>query len=361
MTGRGIDQVLPKPGDPQLHESYVRNAAAYVDLAERANGPIARPVSFEYVWGASLAELDRAAPDVRVVNLETSVTKSDDYWRGKGIHYRMHPDNTRCLVVAGVDCCVLANNHVLDWGYSGLEETLETLHAAGLRTAGAGVSRGAAAAPAVIDVAGKGRVLVFGFGAGTSGCPRAWQAQAHQPGINWTDLSRPAARRAVSMMTRFKAPGDLVVASIHWGGNWGYEVPRSQRDFARELIDSGIVDVVHGHSSHHPKGIEVYRGRPVIYGCGDFLTDYEGITGYEHYRGDLSLMYFADMEPENGRLTSLQITPLKTRRFSLHDASRVDSEWLEAVLNREGKAFGTRVERTPDGTLTLRWQRHSAE
>lgn len=88
-------------------------------------------MSFEYVWGASLAELDRAAPHVRVVNLETSVTKSDAYWRGKGIHYRMHPDNTRCLVVAGVDCCVLANNHVLDWGYSGLEETLETLHAIG--------------------------------------------------------------------------------------------------------------------------------------------------------------------------------------------------------------------------------------
>jgi poly-gamma-glutamate synthesis protein (capsule biosynthesis protein) len=357
MTGRGIDQVLPRPGDPQLHESCVRDAKAYVDLAERTNGPIMRPVSFEYVWGAALEEIDFAAPDVRIVNLETSVTRSNDYWRGKGINYRMHPDNVRCLTVAGVDCCVLANNHVLDWGYAGLEETLETLHAAGLRTAGADLSSDSAAAPALINVAGKGRVLVFGFGSETSGCPLAWQAQAHRPGINLTGLSGAAARRAVSMMERLKAPGDIVVASIHWGGNWGYSIPQEQQEFARELIDSGAVDIVHGHSSHHAKGIEVYRGKPILYGCGDFVNDYEGISGHERYRGDLSLMYFVSMDTSDGRLASLQITPLRMRRFSLHKVPSTDVAWLEAVLHREGKALGTRIERTRDNTLIVRWDR----
>ncbi|MBU1394726.1 MAG: CapA family protein, partial [Gammaproteobacteria bacterium] len=133
MTGRGIDQVLPHPGDPVLHEGYVTSAPDYVALAERVNGPIPRPAEFAYVWGDALAEWARIAPDLRIVNLETAVTTRDDWQRGKGIHYRMHPANVPCLTAAGIDCCVLANNHVLDWGYAGLAETLETLRRAGLQ------------------------------------------------------------------------------------------------------------------------------------------------------------------------------------------------------------------------------------
>src|SRR5690606_2510781 len=108
------------------------------------------------------------------------------------------------------------------------------------------------------------------------------------PGINLLgDLSRSTARRTAEAMNRFKRPGDIVIASIHWGHNWGYTIPQEQRTFAREWIDSGAVDGVHGHSSHHPKGIELYRDRPILYGCGDLLNDYEGIGGYERFRGDL--------------------------------------------------------------------------
>jgi poly-gamma-glutamate synthesis protein (capsule biosynthesis protein) len=62
MLGRGIDQILPHPGDPRLYESYVKSAATYVELAERRNGPIPKPVDFEYVWGDVLAELQRVRP-----------------------------------------------------------------------------------------------------------------------------------------------------------------------------------------------------------------------------------------------------------------------------------------------------------
>src|SRR5713226_1537518 len=127
MTGRGIDQVLPHPGNPVLYESYVRDARDYVQLAERVNGPIPRPVDLEYIWGDALEELQRAGTDLRIINLETSITRSGSPWPNKGIHYRMHPLNVGCITAAGVDCCCLANNHVLDWGYEGLEETLQTL------------------------------------------------------------------------------------------------------------------------------------------------------------------------------------------------------------------------------------------
>ena len=127
MTGRGIDQLLPHPCDPVLYESYVRDARVYVELGERANGPVERPVDPSYIWGSMLEELERAAPAARVVNLETSVTAGGWPWPDKSIHYRMSPANVACLTAARLDCCVLANNHSLDWGLEGLTDTLSTL------------------------------------------------------------------------------------------------------------------------------------------------------------------------------------------------------------------------------------------
>jgi len=184
MTGRGIDQVLPHPGDPRLHEPYVKSARGYVELAERAHGPIQKPVEFAYIWGDALEELERVKPDVRMINLETSVTGSDDYWKGKGIHYRMNPQNVPCLTAARIDCCSLANNHVLDWGYAGLTETLETLKKAHIQSAGAGQDLQEAEAPAVIKVEGRGRVLVFSYGLPTSGIPVSWGALEDRAGVN---------------------------------------------------------------------------------------------------------------------------------------------------------------------------------
>lgn len=95
------------------------------------------------------------------------------------------------FTAAGIDCCVLSNNHILDWGRSGLIETLETLESAGIKTAGAGRNATEAAAPAVLDVPGKGRVLVFAYGSPTSGIPWDWAAGADRAGINLIgDLTR---------------------------------------------------------------------------------------------------------------------------------------------------------------------------
>src|SRR6516225_3420525 len=120
MPGRGVDQVLPHPGDPELREAVIRDARAYARLAEQANGPIPRPVSFTWPWGDALPVLEDVAPDVRLINLETSVTRSADFAPGKSVHYRMSPENLPCVAVARPDACMLANNHVLDFGRAGL-------------------------------------------------------------------------------------------------------------------------------------------------------------------------------------------------------------------------------------------------
>jgi poly-gamma-glutamate synthesis protein (capsule biosynthesis protein) len=355
MTGRGIDQALPHPSPPRIHESFMTTALGYLELAERASGGIPRPASFSYIWGDALAELEARSPDLRIVNLETSITRSEAAWP-KGINYRMHPGNAPCLSAARLDLCVLANNHVLDWGVDGLLETLDTLRGMGIATAGAGRNADEAAQPAALDVAGRARVLVFGMGSPTSGIPPGWAARPGRPGVHVLgDLGARTARQVAERVASRRRPGDLVVASVHWGGNWGYAVPREQRDFAHRLIDEAGVDLVHGHSSHHPKGIEVHGGRLVLYGCGDFLNDYEGIGGHPEYRSHLVLAYFATLDAASGRLARLEMTPFRTRRFRLERAAPTDAEWLRGTLDRECRILGTRVELGPKDALALAW------
>ena len=353
MTGRGIDQILPHPCDPRLHEDYVHSANGYVRLAEQANGSIPAPVAPSYIWGAALDELNRKAPDARIINLETSITRSDSF-ADKGINYRMSPENAECLTAAGVDCCVLGNNHVLDWGRVGLLETLATLERLGIKTAGAGRDLAQARAPAILEIAGKGRLLVFSFASPTSGVPRNWGATPVAAGVNLlSDFADESVARIAEQVESVRRPGDLVIASIHWGGNWGYEIPEEERRFARGLIDQANVSLVHGHSSHHAKAIEIYKDRLILYGCGDFLNDYEGIRGYDEFRGDLAAMYSADFEPSTGRLAGLELTVLRIRRFQLTAASSADIGWMQQRLHRESRRFGARVGLTSDGRLTL--------
>lgn len=356
MTGRGIDQVLPAPGDPRLYEPAMNSAVQYVRLAERKNGPIEAPVGWPYIWGHALDVLRGAAPEARIVNLETSVTTSADPWAGKAIHYRMHPANVPCLTAAGIDCCVLANNHVLDWGRQGLRDTIRELQGVGICTAGAGRDLEEAAAPAILATRQGRRVLVFALGVATSGVPSDWAAGADRAGVRFVaDVNGRYARRLAVDVERIRQPGDIVVASIHWGPNWGYRIPDAHREFAHRLIDEARVDAIHGHSSHHPLGIEVYRDRPILYGCGDFLNDYEGIGGREEYRGESSLMYFPSFDSATGRLAALRLEPCRIERFRLHAASEAETAWLRETLDRESAPLGSRVVAGADGSLNVRW------
>lgn len=295
----------------------------------------------------------------RVVNLETSVTRHGRFAPGKDVHYRMNPENAPALSVARPDVCVLANNHVLDFGREGLEATLDTLQRAGVRAVGAGRERHAAWRPAALDVGGDmggGRtVVVCSFGMACGGVPANWAATGEGPGVAFLPaLSDAAAEQVAARARRYAHAGDLVVASIHWGSNWGYRVPQPQVRFVHRLIDHGV-DLVHGHSSHHPRPIEVYREKLILYGCGDFIDDYEGIRGYENFRYDLRLAYFASIHPDTGALAGLRMAPLQACQMRLRHASSRDTQWLRATLDRVSRDFGTRVDVEPDGVLVGRW------
>ena len=401
MTGRGIDQILRRPSEPTIYEPVVRDARDYVALAERMHGPIDRGVDGSYVWGDALDLWREYAAGLYVMNLETSVTRSARPWPEKGIHYRMHPANAHMLrlpadavsvpgsarTAAGL-CYTLANNHVMDFGRAGLLETLDVLEDTACGRCGAGRTGEEAGAPFRLEPGGDGAgttrsdamahraapgAAVFGVGLGDSGIPPEWAAtpragsrktgagvghgdpdtRQSSAGVHLIDrLGRSAVERETARIAGLRREGELAVVSVHWGGNWGWNVPQAHRAFAHALIDRAGVSIIHGHSSHHVKCFEVYHGGLILYGCGDFVTDYEGIPGHDAYRPDLSLMYFADIDFGDGSLRALRMVPMRTVGFSLRRAGEPDLQWVARILNRDGAPFGTRVE-ARDGEI--RW------
>ena len=347
MTGRAIDQLLPHPGDPTLRESVVSDARTYISLAEQANGPIPAPIDFAWPWGDAVQIVDEFAPDVRLLNLETSITSCGDFAGGKVVHYRMHPDNVHCLTAIRPDVCALANNHILDFGYQGLTDTLRTLGDAGIHSAGAGLDVTSAQCPVVV-----GRVVVTACGMSSSGIPAGWAATRSRPGVAYVpDMTDHSADEVAHRVMALKRPEDITVVSVHWGSNWGYAVDNAQIRFAHRLIDAGV-DLVHGHSSHHPRPIEIYRGKLVMYGCGDTIDDYEGISSYESFRHELRLLHFASIDDESG--TVLRMVPMRMRRMRLERAPERDAAWLRTSVAAMSRGFGTHIDAGADGVLTAR-------
>ena len=336
-------QILAAPCEPTLHEPYMDDARDYIAIAQDASGPIPRGAGPEYPWGDALAVLEAARPDARIVNLETSITRSDDWDRQKDIHYRVSPENAACLRTARIDVCTLANNHVLDWGTAGLVETLATLDRLHIARCGAGRDLEEALRPAVVELGERGRIAVFAVGCADAGVPPWWSAAPDRPGVHaLVDLADESVRRLRHAIEGWRRAHTLVVLSIHWGPNWGYAIPAAYRRFAYRMIDEAGVHVVHGHSSHHVMGIEVHHDQPILYGCGDLLTDYEGIRGHEAYRGDLGLLYLVTLD-EAGKLRELEMVPTRMQRFRITHASPEDARWLATTLARTGAPLRTSV------------------
>lgn len=333
MLGRGIDQCLVHHVDPRLFEPVVRDARHYVQLAERRHGPIAVPLSAQAPWGEALTWLRQGGPRLRVVNLETAITTSPRPWIGKAVHYRMHPANVRCLRVARIDACSLANNHVLDWGTEGLADTLQALRRAAIRSVGAGLNARQAERPARLPLASGGALLLFAWAFPSSGVPLSWRARPDQPGVALIErIDQASLAHMQRCIAGQRRPGDRVVVSLHWGANWVEEIPEPHRWLARRLIDQAGVDVVFGHSSHHPLPLELHHGRLILYGCGDLINDYEGLPAHGERRPDLVCLYGLDLDVESGALRGLELRLFQLRCFQLRLPAAEHRQQLAAQL-----------------------------
>jgi poly-gamma-glutamate capsule biosynthesis protein CapA/YwtB (metallophosphatase superfamily) len=315
MLGRGVDEALAgmQPGEP---------------------------------WGDTLPVLDSA--DLRVMNLECAITTHVKPWNRtpKTFHFRADPSRAvEVLRAASIDACSVANNHTLDFEEEGLLDTLESLYTSGIRHAGAGRDLEEAARPAMLDGPDGEKVALLAF---TDNEP-AFAAGVDHPGTNYLPISlEPEVldRVEAAIAGAREAGADMILFSNHWGPNMVVRPRNLFRRFARCVVDRGA-DVYYGHSAHVFQGVEVYRGKPILYDTGDFIDDY---AVDERLRNDRSFVFLVSVE--GGAFRRLELFPVILSFAQTGLATGGESEEILHRMERLSAEMGTRFLRR-EGALVL--------
>ena len=225
---------------------------------------VGRKMEAQGDWGYPFRQISAVlqGADLAYCNLECPISD-----RGRDLHhlysFRADPRALRGLKAAGFTIVSQANNHAYDWGPAALVDTLRRLHAAGMRTAGAGENTLEAHHPAVVDLGGV-RVAFLAY---VNIDPQDATAGPHRAGVAWLDFEQVAAD------IRFaRNLADLVVVCPHWGVEYAPAPTRQQEELARKMIDAGA-DLIVGSHPHVVQPLEQYRGRWVAYSLGNFIFD----------------------------------------------------------------------------------------
>ncbi|MFB6224174.1 MAG: CapA family protein [Haloarcula sp.] len=329
---------LSVPTDESLRIGFLGDVMLGRSVDERWRSDPSGPTA---VWGSMLDHLQSL--DGLVANLECCVSDRGEPRPGRTFHFRATPEwAVSALQRAGVSCAGLANNHLLDFGPAALTDTSAHLRAAGIASTGAGRNRAAAFEPALFDIGPLSIAVV----AVTDQSP-SYAADSDNPGTAYAPLDPTHAltrRRVGSALAAARdADPDLLVVTAHWGPNWVTEPGETQQSFARWLVDNGA-DVVHGHSAHVIQGIEVYRGRPIMYDTGNFVDDYAVKDGY---RNDRSFLF--ELQIEGGTLAALELTPVENAYTQVSRADEAVAEWLRDWMRDRSRPFDTQTERDGAG------------
>lgn len=366
MIGRIIDGLLPTSIARQSPKTCPENAAHLVDTYILRRNPELKAYNYISPWGNAV-DLVRSS-NLVLANLETALTTSEMKWPGKVFNYRSHTGNVKCLTEVGIATgdrgyVSLANNHTLDWCEEGLFDTAKTLADHKIEFAGAGRTKDEAATPGVLSLGDRWAVKCWSF----ADHPADWKGVDKFNLVDHSNQSKDFMKGQI--MSQDSTRDDtqrtlgLKVGSMHWGPNYCWHPAKNIVDTAHWLIDECDVDVIHGHSSHHVQGAEVYKGKLIVYGCGDFVDDY---AVNQEFRNDLSAAWrvtvgerghFAYSDRQRLEVKKLEVFPNRIQLFQAHllEAGDVDHKWVEAKFRELCERFGTKVEPGlgPEGQLVV--------
>ena len=270
--------------------------------------------------------------DLFVVNLECPFTESGDKVP-KNFNFKARPELVASLQSGSVDVVSLANNHLLDYGPSGLADTQATLDGAKIVHFGAGQSLAAARAPAIVTVKGVKIAFLGYFFLGDRNIePKEVIATESTPGVagHHSDL---AAMRAwlVEDVKAARTKADLVIPFFHWGREGKSSPEPYQIELAHLAIDTGAAAVVGSHP-HVLQGIELYQGRPILYSLGNFV-----FGGNWDPRDKRTAMVRMELDARGVRKTT--VIPAFSDRFPEVPIQPypAEGEAAEAVLNHLGE------------------------
>ena len=286
-----------------------------------------KETSYAYPWGNMRSVL--LSTDLNVVNLETTLTTSTEKVP-KVFNYKADPTHVQALKEAGITLVNLANNHILDFGPSGLRETISTLDGAGIAHVGAGQNATEAHAPVIVEQKGI-RIGVLGYTDNEPG----WKATAEKPGSAYVHVGDIEAVREDIEALRKKV--DMLVVSLHVGPNMVSVPSQEIIDFCHKLIELGV-DIVHGHSAHVVQGIEMYKGKLIMYDTGDFVDDY---AVDPVLRNDLSFLFLVTAGSEGIR--AVRLIPVRINNMQVNRVEGDDATTIMKTMQKRSAAFGTQL------------------
>ena len=253
------DSPAPDPAEPDADAitlaivGDVLPASGVVRLMEKHG--------YDYPYRESLHLLQSA--DIAAGNLETAITDRGTPEEDKEYVYRGPVQTLPALRDAGFDVWSLANNHTLDYGWVGLQDTMAALDEHGFARVGAGHDDAEAYAPAYVEA--KGFKVAF-IGVSNVIWKPYWNATKTRPGLAQTY----DPTRAVAAIEEARQHADLVVVLVHWGVEYTDKPEPYQVKKGRQFIDAGA-DLVIGSHPHVLQGFESYKGRWIAYSLGNFV------------------------------------------------------------------------------------------
>jgi poly-gamma-glutamate capsule biosynthesis protein CapA/YwtB (metallophosphatase superfamily) len=283
-----------------------------------------------YPWGSVLPLLKNT--DINIINLEAALTNSTKKVF-KTFNFKATPDKIKTLTEAHITVVNLANNHVLDFSEEGLMETIQTLNVAGIKHAGAGMNGEEVQKPVILTKKGI-TIGVLGFTDNEPG----WKAGTSTSGVNYINISKKDdCNKALKDIVKLRKETDLVIVSIHWGPNMNEEPERHFIDFAHAMIAQGA-DIIHGHSAHNFQGMEVYKGKLILYDTGDFVDDYavDPVLKNDH-------SFFFKIEASKQRIENLTIIPVLISNDQANLAMGEDYKWCIQRMRQLSAKFGTKL------------------
>jgi len=348
MLGRLIDQLFPTHVDEAKDAVYAANFVR--------SHPQLKDYDYSTPWGSTYSLF--LSSDLNLINLETSATTASKKWPNKVFNYRMHPKNIAALKAAKIDYASCANNHTLDFCEEGLVDTVRTLKREGIAFAGAGESRDEATRPAVLQLPRKRKLTeekaldgsdssheVHIYSA--SDHPQDWGSVSSFHLIDYSFSTRERLKRLLNPLNA--PPPALKIFSVHWGPNYSWHPSPDIHSLAHFLVDECAVDIIHGHSSHHVQGVEVYKKSLIIYGCGDFVDDY---AVDEEYRNNMSAVWRVHVEEDGTKLRpkKLEVFPTAIRRFQAQrlEVDEKDHGWICDKVRQLSNYYDTSFERDLD-------------
>jgi poly-gamma-glutamate synthesis protein (capsule biosynthesis protein) len=207
-----------------------------------------------------------ADADLTMVNLETAITDAGAPVAGKNYHFRSPAASFDALKAAGVDVVSMANNHALDYGPGGLQDTLRAITASKLPVVGIGADADDAYRPYTTTIKGQRIAIVSATDWLEPALVDAWSATDTQPGLAFS-IDRT---RLVAEVRAVRPRVDTVIAFLHWGTEETWCASTEQQSLATELLEAGA-DIIVGSHAHRVFSAGKVGPALVAYGLGNFV------------------------------------------------------------------------------------------